>query len=106
MPSQPHSGGVDVLGLVYLALVLAVIFLPVVLARPAPPPGQSDSDSDGGGGDEPWPPPSPSSGPGGGIPLDDAAPARTRLRGPPQPSTYSRGKLGTASKRARLRPRC
>jgi hypothetical protein len=81
MPSQPHSGGVDVLGLVYLALVLAVVFLPMVLARPAPPPSQSDSDSDGGGGSGPGPPPPPSNTPGGGVPLGDSEPARARLRG-------------------------
>jgi hypothetical protein len=81
MPSEPQSGGVDVFGLVYLALVLAVIFLPMVLGRPGPPPGQSDSDSDGGGGNGPGPPPPPSNTPGGGIPLEDAEPARARLRG-------------------------
>jgi hypothetical protein len=81
MPSGSNFGGVDVLGLVYLALVLAVIFLPMVLGRPGPPPGQSDSDSDDGGGNGPGPPPTPSNTPGGGIPLDDAEPARLRLRG-------------------------
>jgi hypothetical protein len=81
MPSESHSGGVDILGLVYLALVLAVIFLPMVLGRPGPPPGQSDADSDGGGGNGPGPPPPPSNTPGGGIPLEDSEPARARLRG-------------------------
>jgi len=80
MPSESH-GGVDVLGLVYLALVLAVIFLPMVLGRPGPPPGQSESDSDDGGGNDPWRPPPPSNSPGGGIPLEDSEPARVRLRG-------------------------
>jgi hypothetical protein len=81
MPSEPQIGGVDVLGLVYLVLVLAVIFLPMVLGRPGPPPGQSDSDSDDGGGNGPPPPPSPANTPGGGIPLEDSGPARARLRG-------------------------
>jgi hypothetical protein len=81
MPGKAPSGGVDILGLVYLALVLAVIFLPMVLGRPGPPPGGSDSDSDDGGGNGPWPPPSPSNTPGGGIPLEDSQPARARLRG-------------------------
>jgi hypothetical protein len=81
MPSEPQIGGVDVLGLLYLVLVLAVIFLPMVLGRPGPPPGQSDSDSDDGGGNRPSPPPSPANTPGGGIPLEDSGPARARLRG-------------------------
>jgi hypothetical protein len=81
MPSDPKIGGVDILGLVYLALVLAVIFLPIVLGRSGPPPGQSGSDSDDGGGNGPWRPPPPPNNPGGGIPLKDAEPARPRLRG-------------------------
>jgi hypothetical protein len=81
MPSGSKFGGVDILGLVYLVLVLAVIFLPMVLGRPGRPPGQSDSDSDDGGGSGPGQPPAPSHTPGGGIPLDDAEPARSRLRG-------------------------
>ncbi len=81
MPSAPQIGGVNILGLVYLGLVLAVMFLPMVLGRRGPSPGQSDSDSDDGGGKRPWPPPSPSNPPSGGIPLDDSKPARARLRG-------------------------
>jgi cell division septation protein DedD len=59
MPSDPQVGGVDVLGLGYLVLVLAVIFLPMVLGRGDPPPGRSnsDSDDDDGGGSGPPPPP-------------------------------------------------
>ena len=75
MPSEPQIGGVDVLGLLYLALVIGVIFLPMVLGRRGPS-GDSDSDSDGGGGNGPRPPRPPSSTPRGGIPLDDAEPAR------------------------------
>jgi len=80
MSSEPQIAGVDLLGLVYLALVIAAIFLPMLLGGDDPP-GDSDSDSDNGGGNEPWRPPPPSNTPGGGIPLDDAAPARARLRG-------------------------
>lgn len=81
MPSGSDIGGVNVLGVLYLVLVLAVVFLPMLLGRPSPPPGQSDSDSDDGGGGGPGQPPAPSNTPGGGIPLDDAEPARSRLRG-------------------------
>ena len=82
MPSGPQIGGVDVLGLLYLALIFGVIFLPMVLGRRGSS-GDSDSDSDGGGGGGkgPWRPRPPSSPPRGGIPLDDAEPGRVRLRG-------------------------
>jgi hypothetical protein len=85
MPTGSQVGGVDVLGLVYLAAVLAVVFLPMILSRRGSPPDQSDSDSheggEGGGGGRPWPPRPPADTPGGGIPLADAQPARARLRG-------------------------
>jgi hypothetical protein len=81
MPSAPQIGGVNVLGLVYLVIVLAVMFLPMVLGRRGPSSGGSDSDSDGGGGKGPWRPSGPPNTPGGGIPLEDAEPARARLRG-------------------------
>ena len=81
MPSAPQIGGVNVLGVVYLAIILALVFVPMLLGHRGQPPGQSDSDSDGGGGHGPWQPPPPPSTPGGGIPLDHAAPARVRLRG-------------------------
>jgi len=80
MPSAPEIGGVNVLGLLYLVLVLAVVFLPMVFGRPGPPPGQSGSDSDDGGGNGPRPGP-PRDTPGGGILLEDSEPARARLRG-------------------------
>ena len=50
MPTAPQTGGFNVLGVVYLGLVLAVVFVPMVLGRRGPSPGQSDSDSDDGGG--------------------------------------------------------
>ena len=81
MANAPQVAGVNVLGLLYLLLVLAVVFLPMILGRGGPSPGQSDSDSDGGGGNGPPRPPTPPDTPGGGLPLDDADPARVRLRG-------------------------
>jgi len=81
MASAPEIAGVNVLGMIYLLLVLAVVFLPMILGRGGPSPGQSDSDSDGGGGGGPPRPPMPPDAPRGGIPLDDAEPARVRLRG-------------------------
>jgi hypothetical protein len=81
MASAPQVAGINLLGLFYLLLVLAVVFLPMILGRGGPSPGQSDSDSDGGGGNGPPRPPTPPDRPGGGIPLDDAAPAPVRLRG-------------------------
>lgn len=77
---KSHIGGVDLPGLLYLASILAVAFLPVLFRRRGSPPDQSDSDSEDGwgrGGERPPGPPKP---PKGGIPLDDAEPARTRLR--------------------------
>jgi hypothetical protein len=81
MEDAPTVAGVNLLGLVYLFLVLAVVFLPMILGRGGPSPGQSDSDSDGGGGNGPPRPPTPPDTPGGGLPLSDAEPARVRLRG-------------------------
>jgi hypothetical protein len=81
MANAPQVAGINLLGLVYLLLVLAVVFLPMILGRGGPSPGQSDSDSDGGGGHGPPRPPAPPDAPRGGIPLDDAEPAGVRLRG-------------------------
>jgi hypothetical protein len=70
-------------GLLGVVMVLLVVVPPLVLyvraARPGPP-NSDDNDDGGGGGSEP--PPGPSDRPPGGIPLDDALPARIRLRGP------------------------
>jgi hypothetical protein len=80
MPTEPHVGGFNVVGVAYLVLVIAVIFLPVLVWRGS----SSNDDDDGrdegrGGGPEPPSPRPP--GPSGGIPLPDAEPARRRLRG-------------------------
>jgi hypothetical protein len=80
MPKGSQVGGFDLLGLVYLVVVLAVLFLPLLLGRSSSPPGPPEPGSDdGGGGSPPRPPKIPSS-PSGGIPLPDAQPARVRLR--------------------------
>ncbi|HUA03460.1 MAG TPA: hypothetical protein VMB27_06115 [Solirubrobacteraceae bacterium] len=81
MANAPQVAGVNLLGVLYLVLVMAAVFLPMILGRGGPSPGQSDSDSDGGGGGGPPRPPTPPDTPGGGIPLNDAEPARVRLRG-------------------------
>ena len=69
-------------GLLSLGLVAVVILLPLALFRLGgsnqTPPEQEGGDDWGSGPDPPQPPPSR---PHGGIPLDDAIPARTRLRG-------------------------
>src|SRR5262249_14976556 len=73
------SGGVDLLGLAYLAIVLAVILAPVLFARRAKP-HDSDPGSDDGRGKRPRRPPDRPSSPLGGLPLPDADQSRTRLR--------------------------
>src|SRR6266568_3106191 len=73
------GGGVDFLGLVYLGIVLAVVFAPVLLARRTSPPA-SDPGSDDGPGRGPRRPTDPPNSPRGGVPLPDADQSRTRLR--------------------------
>src|ERR1039458_2306516 len=80
VPGKSNIGGVDLAGLLSLASILAVAFLPVFFGRRSSPPGQSDSDSEDGWGGGRRQPPGPSKSPNGGIPLDDAEPARPRLR--------------------------
>jgi hypothetical protein len=81
MPGNAQLGGVDLAGLLYLAIVLTVLFLPVLLGRRSPPPRPPDSDSDDGWGKSPpWPPGIAPDPPRGGLPLGDAEPARVRLR--------------------------
>lgn len=82
MPGKSQSGGVDLAGLLYLAIVLVVMFVPMLLGRRRSPPAGPDSDSGegwGGGPSQPRIPPDPPR--GGGVPLRDAEPARVRLRG-------------------------
>ena len=81
MPGKTQVSGVDIPALLNLVILLFVIFFPLILNRGGPPPGPSDSDSDDGWGKGPRPPRTPPDDPRGGIPLDDAVPARVRLRG-------------------------
>jgi hypothetical protein len=83
MPSDVQAGGVNVLGLVYLLIVLLVVFFPILLGRRGSSPGQPGSDSDGGGGGGgggPTEPRTPPKSPSDLMPIDDAGPARWRLR--------------------------
>jgi len=77
MPGRHTVSGTDYVGLAYLLLVLTIVFLPVLLRRPAPPKDPPDSGPDDGG--SPRPPRRPDL-PPGGIPLLDAQQARMRLR--------------------------
>jgi hypothetical protein len=81
MPEPSHVGGVNVPGLLSVMLILFVAFAPVLFGRRGPASEQDDGDSDDGGGPGgPKPPDRPVGPPPGGIPLDDARPARIRLR--------------------------
>ena len=82
------SKEVDLLGLAYLAIVLAVIFAPVLFARRSKP-LDSDAGSDDGGGVGPRRPPDRPSSPLGGLPLPDADQSRTRLRDHVRPADRS-----------------
>lgn len=84
MPNGLQVGGINVLGAVYLGLVLLVMFFPLLLGRRGQAPGESDAESDGGGkgGGGPRKPPMPPSPSGPGIPMDEAEPAPVRLRAP------------------------
>jgi hypothetical protein len=75
-------GGFNLLGAVYLGLIVLIVFVPLLLRRRGPSTGQSDTDpgdggGGGGGGRGPRVPPSP---PPSGIPMQDARPASLRLR--------------------------
>ncbi len=81
MPEPSHVGGVNLPGLLSVMLILFVAFAPVLFGRRGPASEQDDGDSDDGGGPGgPKPPDRPIGPPPGGIPLDDARPARIRLR--------------------------
>src|SRR5262249_15406488 len=75
-------GGVNFVGLLYLGLVLFIVFGPILLSRRSSSPGGSGEDDPGGSDDGPPPPPPPKPRlpPPGGVQLDDAEPARVRLR--------------------------
>lgn len=69
-------GGLHLLGLA----CVAVLMIPALRDGPGLPPWNPDSGSDDGWGHGPEKPPKPPEPPRGGIPLDDAIPARVRLR--------------------------
>jgi hypothetical protein len=65
--------------LVYLVVVLAVMFAPVLFARRPAPPAEEDTDDNGGGGPRRRSPDSPKP-PLAGLPLPDADQSLTRVR--------------------------
>lgn len=69
--------GVHLLGLV----AVGVLLLPALRDSPVSP-SWGDNDGDDGWGRGPQSPPEPPAPPQGGIPLEDADPARVRLREP------------------------
>jgi hypothetical protein len=71
--------GVNFPGLLGLVITLGVVFAPLLFGRKASP-GQSDAKPGHGDGGGPRRPSKPPNSPTGGIPLDDAQPARARLR--------------------------
>ena len=77
------KSGIDMSGLGILVFVVLVVIVGLILGRlRGPRPGPSDpSGGDGWGKGPPPPDPRRPDRPNGGIPLDDAAPARLRLRG-------------------------
>ena len=82
MPEPSHMGGVNLPGLLSVMLILVIAFAPVLFGRRGPASEQDDGESDDGGGGPggPKPPSRPPDPSPGGIPLDDARPARVRLR--------------------------
>lgn len=81
IPGPSQIKGVDLPGLLALVITLVVVFAPLLLGRRASP-GQSDAEPGDGGGGEPRQPRRPPNSPSGAIPLEDAEPARVRLRNP------------------------
>ena len=75
-------GGVNLPGLLSVMLILVIAFAPVLFGRRGPASEQDDGESDDGGGGPggPKPPSRPPDPSPGGIPLDNARPARVRLR--------------------------
>jgi hypothetical protein len=80
MPEPSQFGGLNLPGLLAVILILAVVFAPVLFSHRGPAPEQDEGGPDDGGGPGGPPPPSRPTPPPGGIPLDDAQPARVRLR--------------------------
>jgi hypothetical protein len=81
MSSVPRVGGFNLLPLIYIALVLAMVVVPIFLGRRASREEPPDPGSDDGPGRGPRRPPPRPKLPLGGLPLPDAVQSRTRLRG-------------------------
>jgi hypothetical protein len=74
------KGGIQISGLASVLIVVLVVLVGIILYRGSRP-GPSDPNPGDGWRDGPPPPDSPPPNhPRGGIPLDDASPARVRLR--------------------------
>jgi hypothetical protein len=74
------KGGVDMSGLGIIVFVALVVLVGLILGRSRPGPSDTNP-GDGWGKGPPGPELHGPEKPRGGIPLDDAAPARVRLRG-------------------------
>lgn len=80
MPGPSDVGGVNLPGLLSLVIVFVAVFLPMLLRPGGRPPEDSGPGPEDGWGKGPGQPRTPPGAPRGGIPLDDAEPARVRLR--------------------------
>jgi hypothetical protein len=102
IPGPSQINGVDLPGLLALVITLAVVFAPLLLGRRASP-GQSDAEPGDGPGGGPRRPRRPPNSPWGAIPLEDAEPARVRLRNPDRLSDLMPGRTRRGS-RGPVRP--
>ncbi len=92
MPGPSQLDGTNLPGLLALIFVLAVVLFPLFLGRGQNKSSGEDEGEDGRGGPGgPRAAPDPPRG-GGGIPLQDAQPARTRLRDHTRRLSTARGR--------------
>ena len=75
------KGGIDLSGVAIVVFVVLVVVVGLLLGRHSKPGPPDPNDGDGWGKGPPRPEPFDPDRPRGGIPLDDAEPARVRLRG-------------------------
>jgi len=75
------KGGISLSGLAIVGFVVLVVIVGLILGRHSRPGPSGPTDGDGWDKRPPGPEPLGPDHPRGGIPLDDAAPARVRLRG-------------------------
>jgi hypothetical protein len=75
------KGGIQISGLVSILLVVVIALVGLMLFRGSRPGPSGPGSGDGWRKGPPPPDPPSPDGPRGGIPLDDAVPARVRLRG-------------------------